>query len=29
MLPISFFLIYILLGFVSAYLAVKKNRNPI
>ncbi|BAE80954.1 conserved hypothetical protein [Chlamydia felis Fe/C-56] len=29
MLPISFFLIYILLGFLAAYLAVKKNRNPI
>ncbi|WP_348663151.1 GYF domain-containing protein [Chlamydia vaughanii] len=29
MLPISFFLIYIILGFLAAYLAIRKNRNPI
>lgn len=29
MQPTTFFLIYILLGFLTAYMASKKNRNPI
>ncbi|EPP34554.1 hypothetical protein CP10139811_0549 [Chlamydia ibidis] len=28
-LPISFFLFYILLGIATSYIAIKKNRNPI
>ncbi|WP_201456323.1 DUF4339 domain-containing protein [Chlamydia sp. 17-3921] len=28
-LPISFFLFYLVLGCLSAYIAIKKNRNPI
>lgn len=29
MIPVSFFLLYVVLGFLTAYLAVKKNRSPI